>query len=69
MNRLISWIIHLRFPWYCDCHESDCDECVTRWFNHKGYRCDSPVCFGNNLEGRIDEILWKVEKALNNGNT
>jgi len=54
--RLIDSIIYLRMPWWCDCHEPDCEECATRYFNHKGYRCDSELM--------ISSKLWNIFRRI-----
>ncbi|MEE9410325.1 MAG: hypothetical protein V3V41_05295 [Candidatus Heimdallarchaeota archaeon] len=50
-------IIYMRMPWWCDCHEGGCHECATRYFNHKGYRCNSPIM----ITGWWWELLRRLE--------
>ncbi len=58
---ILDKLIYLRMPWWCDCHESTCSECVTRYFNHKGYRCHSPIMITGGITGKWWNFLMRVK--------
>ena len=48
-------------PWWCGCHESTCEECVVRYFNHKGYRSNSPT-MTIGIWNILRKIKWRNQK-------
>ncbi len=58
--RITDKLIYLRMPWWCDCHEPTCHECVIRYFNHKGMRCNSPLLITGGITGKWWNLLRRL---------